>query len=673
MPNPAPLPVPASDPSSSVKVPDLPAIPTFSHIPYFTAIQLEILYARRRGSRMSASIWKTNRDNAVGLIQAVASRLGFPQRTTATAQQIYQRFHLFYSPFGFSLREIAIASLFVAAKLNDTHKKPRDILLASYALRFPDLVRGNFSGSEAAGPSSSRNDVNVAQDPSVALLIGQKRKHTSELTSGSSSPQPLAMAIGSVAEADVDSYLIEEDRKRLLAHEKLMIESLCFNFHSNANTALKMVIKFGRRSKLSKSFTRSAWKIAADMFRTTAPMQYPPNVIAVAALYAAALLARPPPRNIPSEQQQQNNPDAESSSKHDDAIIAFLNSIKAVSATPMPSTATSFTETSTPIPLSELFPGCDPECHVFVEDVEESVHELLDLYLASTAQLPSSLYDETASTTNSPRSPADHLDAFSMTPSSSADLGDPSGRPPRNARRLQQQYEYSPPPFGLIDWLNSARCLALQAQSQSAKSSEKQSGSLKSTSPVKELSALLTDLKIYLRGIEYDRQKADDAYLAEHGILAELNVIPLPEAEAAAAAATAGSVGMLNAPAHSVSIALQPLNATQAGNAGQANRGTAAPAPTAADATAKLTKEQKKVVERIRRRKLVSALRLTFVEPEVEKRLDMSAGAVQKREQQKLEQLKAQQPAATTQASGTTETAIVAKRIRIEAAKRYLF
>ncbi|KAJ1017766.1 hypothetical protein NDA16_005084 [Ustilago loliicola] len=286
-----PAPVPAVTTSSTPRIPDPPAIPTFSHVPYFTAIQLEILYARKRGARMSSSTWNTNRDAAVGFIQAVASRLGFPQRTTATAQQIYQRFHLFYPPSEFALREIALASLFVATKLSDTHKKPRDILLASYALRFPDLVKGNFSGGEAAGPSSARTDTNAAQDPSITALAGQKRKHAADVNAVSSSPKPLAMAIGSVAEADVDPYLIEYDRKRLMAHERLMLESLCFNFHSNANLALKMVIKLGRRSKLSKSFIRSAWKIAADMFRTSAPMQYPPNVIAHTIRAAAAAAA----------------------------------------------------------------------------------------------------------------------------------------------------------------------------------------------------------------------------------------------------------------------------------------------------------------------------------------------------------------------------------------------
>jgi len=33
-----------------------------------------------------------------------------------------------------------MAALYVATKIQDTHKKPREILMASYAVRFPELA-----------------------------------------------------------------------------------------------------------------------------------------------------------------------------------------------------------------------------------------------------------------------------------------------------------------------------------------------------------------------------------------------------------------------------------------------------------------------------------------------------------------------------------------------------
>ena len=646
-----PPPPPAAAPTTSIStvaalVPpantDPPPIPTFSHIAYFTSIQLETLYTRQRGVRMSASTWHTNRDIATGFIQSVASRLGFPQRTTATAQQIYQRFHLFYPPSDFVLHEIAVASLFVAAKLNDTHKKPRDLLLASYALRFPHLVKG--------GGGSSAQDVASAsptEEPIFPTLAGQKRKlaTTTAAERYTSSPRPLAMAIGGVGEADIDPTVLETDRKRLMALEKLIIESLCFHFHSSANTALKMLIKLGRKSNLSKSFIRTAWKIAADLFRTSAPMQYAPNVVAVAALYAAALLARPPARTRRSEA-------ATMTSEMDDdadALVAFLKSIKSVSSTPVPQ-STSSDDIERSIPLSEPFPGCNGDYYVHVEDVEEAVHELLDLYLSCAASLPPSLYMSSASglgathghgsaaATPSPLSPADPMDAYGASPASSG--SDPATQPSSAPKKLKQ-YEYSPPPFGLVDWLNSARCTQLQSGKKS----------VDPTAPTKELTSLLTDLKIYLRGIEYDRQRADDTFLATAGLVAEVRVVAVPGTEAAVEAVQPSMIGGAST-AHSVVIELKRMS--------DVKRATKMD-----EILTELGPQEREVVERIRRRKLAAALRLTFVEPGVEKRQDVVKGANSKEQHH--------QPTFKQTATTTADPTLVVKKNRIDLAKRYLF
>lgn len=638
--------------NAAIPVSSAPPIPTFSHIPYFTAIQLETLYTRRRGTRMSASTWQTNRDMATGFIQSVASRLGFPQRTTATAQQIYQRFHLFFPPSDFVLHEIAVASLFVAAKLNDTNKKPRDVLLASYALRFPQLVKG---GSAASALETTPTTKTVTDEPNFPTLAGQKRKHALTSAVESLSPNPLAMAIGSVGEADVDPNILENDRKRLMALEKLILESLCYNFQSNACIALKMVIKLGRKSKLPKSFIRTSWKMAADLFRTSAPMQYPPNVIAVAALYAAALLARPPSRTtIPSEQGQQVAADTH----QDDPLVAFLNNIKAVSATPSPASIQASPATPSLVPLSEPFAGCDPECRVHVEDVEEAVHELLDLFLTCTAQLPPSLYMTSASglgtstaATPSPLSPADPLDAFATSPSSSGGMSDPSQ--PAPSRKKLKQYEYSPPPFGLVDWLNSARCTQLQL-SAGKSAAAVGGGIMDPTAPTKELSALLTDLKIYLRGIEYDRQRADAGFLAEVGLLAEANVVPLPGVDAASMSGVGQPVA-----AHSVTIELRPLGNSDASIHKSGDQIWEA-----------LDDAQKRIVERIRRRKLVAALRLTFVEPQVEKRADVGGATVTSRDEYKQSPTEQRHQSLIKESADQT---LPLKRNRIEQARRYLF
>ena len=78
-----------------------------------------------------------------------------PRKTIATAQSLYHRFHLFFPRKDFNSyvgviltiplwrcltrgQDVSLASLYVSTKMHDTLKKPKDILTASYAVRFPE-------------------------------------------------------------------------------------------------------------------------------------------------------------------------------------------------------------------------------------------------------------------------------------------------------------------------------------------------------------------------------------------------------------------------------------------------------------------------------------------------------------------------------------------------------
>jgi CTD kinase subunit beta len=75
---------------------------------------------------------------------------------------------------------VCLSTLYVASKLHDTLKKPRDIILASYPLRFPHLVKKSGSG---------------AVDPSA-----------------------------------IDPHVLEAERARVLGIERLVLEGVCFMF-----------------------------------------------------------------------------------------------------------------------------------------------------------------------------------------------------------------------------------------------------------------------------------------------------------------------------------------------------------------------------------------------------------------------------------------------------------
>ncbi len=145
---------------------------------------------------------------------------------------------------------------------------------------------------------------------------------------------------------------------------------------------------------------------------------------------------------------------------------AFLASIRAASASATPTTTDA--EQLCRYRCRRWHHSAMLRCTCTLKMSRESVHELLDLYLACVPAAASlavhgicprcwcgrecGCYAVAAFA----RRPCGRVQCV---PSSSAGLSDPAPQP-ANARRKLKQYEYSPPPFGLVEWLNSSRCFA---------------------------------------------------------------------------------------------------------------------------------------------------------------------------------------------------------------------
>lgn len=123
----------------------------------------------------------------------------------------------------------SIAALFVACKIEDTLKKSREILAASYNLRHPN--------SEPINP---------------------------------------------------DSPLLEEVSKRVIGMERTILETSSFDFRNRH--AQPFLIKFCRRYKVERGLAHRAWEIAIDVYRTLAPLKATPHALALAALETACRL-----------------------------------------------------------------------------------------------------------------------------------------------------------------------------------------------------------------------------------------------------------------------------------------------------------------------------------------------------------------------------------------------
>ncbi|EIW79195.1 cyclin-like protein [Coniophora puteana RWD-64-598 SS2] len=207
------------------------------HHPYFSVDEVEYLSEKQRG-KLSTGQEEKARQQACGFIELVGTKIGFPRKTIATAQSLYHRFHLFFPRKDFHFHDVSLAAIYVSSKMHDTLKKPREILMSSYLVRFPEV---------AARSKSIGGDV------------------------------------------DMDPQTVEQDRQRLLAVERLILETICFNFTSRM--AFPYVIKLGRTLNASKALIKLAWRLSVDVHRTLVPIQYPPHVVALGAIYTAALLA----------------------------------------------------------------------------------------------------------------------------------------------------------------------------------------------------------------------------------------------------------------------------------------------------------------------------------------------------------------------------------------------
>lgn len=94
--------------------------------------------------------------------------------------------------------------------MHDTLKKPREILMVSYGVRFPEL---------AAKSKSVAGEVDM--DPAVSTI-----------------------RCSQAAPNLICHQTVEHDRQRLLSVERLILETICFNFTSKMT--FPYVIKVGR-------------------------------------------------------------------------------------------------------------------------------------------------------------------------------------------------------------------------------------------------------------------------------------------------------------------------------------------------------------------------------------------------------------------------------------------
>ncbi|RDA96175.1 hypothetical protein CP533_1655 [Ophiocordyceps camponoti-saundersi (nom. inval.)] len=170
----------------------------------------------------------------VQLIDNVREYLQLPVRTFDTACTYYHKFRLNFRDSEYNYQDAALASLFVACKVEDTIKKSKDILAAAYNVKNPD--------------------------------------------------KPVAP----------DDKIFESPGKVIIGLERLILETIGFDFRTRYPQ--KLVVKLVRSilgtSNQAKAFFATAYAICMDMYKTFVPIKRTTLVMATAVIELTARLRK---------------------------------------------------------------------------------------------------------------------------------------------------------------------------------------------------------------------------------------------------------------------------------------------------------------------------------------------------------------------------------------------
>ncbi|CAO1631643.1 unnamed protein product [Sympodiomycopsis kandeliae] len=428
--------------------------------------------------------FEARRSQACALISAVGARLGLPTRTVNTAFVVWQKCGVQLGASSSTTgQQVALAAILVACKLNDTIKKAREVIIGSYAIRYPELVKSI--------PFSSATTL-------------------------------YDLSLATVSESDVDSQLLEAERTKVLNLEKTMLESIGYDFkiRQTVESVGRAVLKLGKAWGAHKSFVRAAWQISSDIHQVPAALVYPPQVLSLAGLLLAALLY-----DEESDPSVTTFTSASGAALRNSAqIILGVFGLSNGSAERLFAPGYPSSDFGTKSNQGQSLPAqaaewtepdqWETQLKVYREEVEDTVHATLDMYLSAASTLVSQRASRPG---NAPSSSP--FSTSPLTPTSPASPSEPSAAS-RNANggiiKFSQlpSHVFSPPPLGVSEWLRART--QTESSDPTSRNADASAGQPSSRSLLSEFSQRLTESKIMLRHAE-DRRKTAENPRTENG------------------------------------------------------------------------------------------------------------------------------------------------------------
>ncbi|BGP38181.1 RNA polymerase II C-terminal domain kinase beta subunit [Rhodotorula kratochvilovae] len=230
-----------------------------------------------------------HRQLACGFLERVGGRLGFPRRTIATAQKLFHRFHLHFPLTDFAYQDVSLATLLVASKLEDTLKKLREIQIAAWQVT--NLLEG--------GTGMGEGDA-AAQEAHRPHLIGIERLVLQTICFNFNlhrSLDPAPVPTGAPPSEASNDALLAAAALAAPPPTRDAFTYLIRIAHSLASLPASLLAPTTTSAPpppspdaLLKSLTFLAFLLLTDLHRTLAPLSYPPHTCAAACVWLAGFL-----------------------------------------------------------------------------------------------------------------------------------------------------------------------------------------------------------------------------------------------------------------------------------------------------------------------------------------------------------------------------------------------
>lgn len=208
------------------------------------------------------------RHSAACFIAQLGEAMAFPPTTTWTAQRLFQQYSLFYPLSLFPYVDISIVCCFVASKIEDSHVRVKAILKEAFLMVHPEYANTNKERTD----QEDRNKRDKTKVKTNSRNDQHLTEHTSPATTG-------------LLDSQEHSDLLNEFRKTVLGYERILLESIGFNFV--IQHGMPSMLALAKTFSMPEQLVTRAVELMQFWYHGSMCLEYEGNVLALITLVIA--------------------------------------------------------------------------------------------------------------------------------------------------------------------------------------------------------------------------------------------------------------------------------------------------------------------------------------------------------------------------------------------------